>query len=87
MAVAIPKRQLVSRSREETGQSASEMGKLRNVANGLGEHLENLSNETDMIAGALDKGSGAISRLDTEVHALGHEAERALLLPARRKSA
>lgn len=76
-------RQLVSQSREQTGQSASEMGKLRNVANGLNVHLENLSNATDMIAGALDEGSGAIARLDGSVSATGTEAAKALQLPRR----
>ena len=38
-----------------------------------------------MIAGALDEGSGAISRLDTHVTSLEDEAARALTLPARRQ--
>jgi len=38
-----------------------------------------------MIAGALDEGNGAISRLDSHVAALGDEATRALTLPARRQ--
>lgn len=80
-------RALVSVSRSQSESGIAETDKLKKILADLGGHLENLSNETDMIAGALDKGSGAISRLDTEVHALGHEAERALLLPARRKSA
>lgn len=80
-------RTLVSASRSQSESGVAETEKLKKILADLGGHLENLSNETDMIAGALDKGSGAISRLDTEVHALGHEAERALLLPARRKSA
>ena len=79
-------RQLVRRSREETGQSASEAGKLRNVATGLTAHLENLSNATDMIAGALDEGSGAIARLDGSVSATGTEAAKALQLPRRHRS-
>ena len=40
---------------------------------------------TDMIAGALDEGSGAISRLDTQVSSIGDTASRALTLPARRQ--
>lgn len=79
-------RQLVSRSRAETGQSAGEIEKLRNVATGLGAHLENLSNATDMIAGALDEGSGAIARLDGSVSATGTEAAKALQLPRRARS-
>jgi methyl-accepting chemotaxis protein len=80
-------RELVSASRNQSGSSVAEADKLKKILADLGEHLENLSNETDMIAGALDEGSGAITRLDTNVDALGHEAERALLLPARRKTA
>lgn len=80
-------RQLVSSSRNQSGSSVAEADKLKKILVDLGEHLENLSNETDMIAGALDEGSGAITRLDNNVDALGHEAERALLLPARRKTA
>jgi len=80
-------RQLVSASRSQSGSSVSEADNLKKILADLGQHLENLSNETDMIAGALDEGSGAITRLDNNVDALGHEAERALLLPARRKTA
>lgn len=80
-------RALVGSSRNQSVSSVAEADKLKKILADLGSHLENLSNETDMIAGALDQGTGAISRLDTEVHALGHEAERALLLPARKKSA
>lgn len=80
-------RELVSTSRSQSGNSIAEADKLKKILADLGEHLENLSNETDMIAGALDEGSGAITRLDTNVDALGHEAERALLLPARRRTA
>lgn len=80
-------RQLVSSSRSQSGASVHEADNLKKILADLGEHLENLSNETDMIAGALDEGSGAITRLDNNVDALGHEAERALMLPARRKTA
>lgn len=80
-------RALIGSSRSQAATSVTESDKLKKILADLGLHLENLSNETDMIAGALDQGTGAISRLDTEVHALGHEAERALLLPARKKTA
>lgn len=80
-------RQLVTSSRNQSVSSLAESDKLKKILSDLGDQLENLSNETDMIAGALDEGSGAITRLDTDVDALGHEAERALLLPVRRRSA
>lgn len=77
-------RALVGSNRAQAGTGLAEAGKLRNILGGLGEHLENLSNETGMIAGALEQGSGAIARLDGHVGALGDEAARALLLPKRK---
>lgn len=71
-----------TRARSEVGVGEAEM--LRNILSGLGRHLENLSNETDMIAGAMDEGSGAISRLEGHVGAVGTEAAKALLLPKRK---
>ena len=79
-------RVLVGSNRAQAGTSLTESGKLKNILSGLGEHLENLSNETGIIAGALDDSSGAFSRLDGQVGELGDEAARALLLP-RRKTA
>ncbi len=78
-------RSLVGVSRSHSSVGVQEAVGLKNILGDLTRHLENLSNETDMIAGALDEGSGAISRLDTQVSALGGEAERALNLPARRQ--
>lgn len=77
-------RALVDAGREQAGSSVSGTDKLKTILASLGEHLENLSNETVMIAGALDEGSGAITRLDSHVGAFGDEAARALLLPRRR---
>jgi methyl-accepting chemotaxis protein len=77
-------RALAGTSRSQSEISVSEAGTLKKIIAGLGQHLENLSNETDMIAGALDAGSGAITRLDGHVGAFGSEAARALLLPKRR---
>jgi methyl-accepting chemotaxis protein len=78
-------RSLVGTSRTQSSAGVSEAESLKNILTGLSGHLENLSNETDMIAGALDEGSGAISRLDTHVTSLEDEASRALTLPARRQ--
>jgi methyl-accepting chemotaxis protein len=80
-------RAVVGNSRTHSAQSAAETEELRRILSGLGAHLENLSNETDMIAGALDEGSGAIARLDSNVNAVGTVAAKALQLPARRQSA
>jgi methyl-accepting chemotaxis protein len=79
-------RTLVEKNRAQSSAGIEEAGELKNILDGLGLHLENLSNETAMIAGALDEGSGAISRLDTHVTSLEDEASRALTLPARRQS-
>jgi methyl-accepting chemotaxis protein len=78
-------RNLVGSSRSQSGAGLAEAQMLKNILFGLTGHLENLSNETDMIAGALDEGSGAISRLDTHVTSLEDEASKALTLPARRQ--
>jgi methyl-accepting chemotaxis protein len=80
-------RAMVGSSRERSDQSAAETEELKKILSGLGAHLENLSNETDMIAGALDEGSGAIARLDSNVNAVGSVAAKALQLPARKQSA
>lgn len=77
---------LVGTSRREASASVEQAASLKKILSGLGGHLENLSNETDMIAGALDEGSGAIARLDGSVAAVGSEAAKALQLPARRRS-
>ena len=78
-------RGLVGISRSHSSVGAQEASGLKNILGDLTRHLENLSNETDMIAGALDEGSGAISRLDTQVTSMGDQASRALTLPARRQ--
>lgn len=80
-------RAMVGDSRARSDQSAQEAEQLRKMLAGLSSHLENLSNETDMIAGALDEGSGAIARLDSNVNAVGSVAAKALQLPARKQSA
>jgi methyl-accepting chemotaxis protein len=80
-------RVLVGKSRSQVGSSAAETHSLEKIVAGLGVHLENLSNETDMIAGALDDGNGAIAQLGGSVTAVGTEVARALRLPARRRPA
>ena len=79
-------RALVGGSREQSGQGLAAVQSLRDILASLGGHLEILSNETDNMAGALDEGGGALSRLNGHVSAVGDEAAKALLLP-RRKSA
>lgn len=77
-------RGIVGGSREQSNVSINEAGAVREILTGLNRHLENLSNETDIIAGALDVGSGAVTRLDGHVEAVGKEAAKALLLPKRK---
>lgn len=77
-------RGLVGRSREQAGFSADHAVKLKNILGELGGNLENLSNEADMMKGALQSGSGAIARVGGSVSAVGTEAARALQLPSRR---
>jgi methyl-accepting chemotaxis protein len=77
-------RTLAGTGRAHSEVATTEAAALKEILAGLGRHLENLSNETDMIAGALDEGSGAIARLDGHVEAVGSEAAKALLLPKRR---
>jgi methyl-accepting chemotaxis protein len=77
-------RTLVVASRSQSAAGIQEVQGLKNILGDLTRHLENLSNETDMIAGALDEGSGAIGRLETQVSSIGDQASRALTLPKRR---
>jgi methyl-accepting chemotaxis protein len=78
---------VVGSSRQQSSQSATETEQLKKIISGLGRYLENLSNETDMIAGALDEGGGAIARLGSNVNAVGTVAAKALQLPARKQTA
>lgn len=80
-------RALAGSSRSQSEISVTEAGTLTNILAGLTRHLENLSDETDMIAGALDDGSTAMSRLDGHVGAVGAEAAKALQLPKRKPPA
>jgi methyl-accepting chemotaxis protein len=79
-------RLLVGSSRLQSSQSVDETGNLKRVLAELGSHLENLSTETDMIAGALEEGDGAMAQLGGHVTAVGSEAAKALLLPKRKAS-
>jgi methyl-accepting chemotaxis protein len=80
-------RSLVGRSRAQSGAGVAESEALRNILDGLTGHLENLSNETDMIAGALEEGQGAASKLDGQVGQIGQAASGALALSSRQQKA
>jgi methyl-accepting chemotaxis protein len=77
-------RAIVSGSRAQSELSLEETGSLKDILGLLGRNLENLSNETDMIATALEEGSGAVEKLDSHVAAVGAETVRALQLPRRK---
>lgn len=79
-------RVLVGGSRNQSRLGLEEMAKLQETLTVLGEHLENVSNETSMVAGALDQGCAAITVTDGKIAELGGEAARALLLPRRKLS-
>lgn len=79
-------RSLATRSRVEVQQSQEQTVRLKNAVADIGVHLENLSNETDMMTTALQTGSSAIARLGGSVNAVGTEAAKALRLPARKKN-
>lgn len=79
-------RSLATRSRVEVQQSQEQTVRLKNAVADIGVHLENLSNETDMMTSALQTGSSAIARLGGSVNAVGTEAAKALRLPARKKN-
>ena len=63
-------RALVGRGREQSGQSLTQADALQKMIAELGEHLRNLSNDTDTIAGKLDEGTGALARLEEQVAAV-----------------
>lgn len=70
-------RALVSKSREESKQGASEAGQLEELIASLDEHLRNLSTETDRITGALSEGKSALAEIDGKAAAIASDAERA----------
>jgi methyl-accepting chemotaxis protein len=77
-------RGLVGTNREQSRSGATEADRLKNILGGLAGNLENLSNDTDIIAAALDEGGGAIGRLDGQVSSLGEAAGAALTRPHHR---
>ncbi|MEQ1771213.1 MAG: methyl-accepting chemotaxis protein [Devosia sp.] len=77
-------RALVTTARGQSGESVAEATSLRLILDGLNQHLETFSDETEMISGALDEGGGAMQRLDMQVASVGTAAKQALSLPARR---
>ncbi len=78
-------RGLVSTSRTQSGTGLNEARGLKTILLGLDAHLQSLGAETDLMAGALEEGSGAIGRLQAQVATMGEAAQRAMALPARRQ--
>ncbi|MEO6396098.1 MAG: methyl-accepting chemotaxis protein [Devosia sp.] len=76
-------RALIGATRNQSGAGANETANLKTILSGLSQHLESLSTETDMIAGALDESGGAVQRLESHVTTLRNAARQANSLPAR----
>ena len=79
-------RALLEREREDPDAGPAAAERLKHLLAGLGGHLENLSNETDMITMALDQGHEAAGQFESAATAMGDEAARALVLPERRRA-
>lgn len=77
-------RALVGGSRSQAQLGLAEVQRLQEMLAGLGGHLENISNETDMVADALAQGRAAITGAGGKAAVLGEAAAKALLLPQRR---
>ncbi|HEV7276034.1 MAG TPA: methyl-accepting chemotaxis protein [Devosiaceae bacterium] len=77
-------RGLVGGSRSQAKLGLDEVLRLQDMLAGLGGHLENISNETGMVAEALAQGRDAITGAGGKVAVLGDAAANALLLPQRR---
>jgi methyl-accepting chemotaxis protein len=69
-------RALVGEGRTRSGESLGEAEALQKMLAELDAHLRNLSNETDTIAGTLEEGTTALSRLEGEVAAVNAAAGR-----------
>jgi len=76
-------RSLVSKGREQSGLGVSEADGLQKIIANLSQHLHNLRNETASIAGALDEGSGALTRLESQAAATDDAVGRAMELAAQ----
>lgn len=75
-------RTLVNKGREQSGASVAQTLALKKIIAGLGEHLQNLRNQTDTIAGTLDEGSGALDRLEGQAAAIEQAARKVLSRPS-----
>jgi methyl-accepting chemotaxis protein len=76
-------RSLVSKGREQSGLGVSEADGLQKIIASLAQHLHNLRNETASIAGALDEGSGALTRLESQAAATDDAVGRTMELAAQ----
>lgn len=67
-------RAMVARSRAQVGAGSSEAGQLQKIVTGLAVNLLNLSDETAMIAGALEEGEGALDHLSLTFKGMDNSA-------------
>ena len=76
-------RQLVKQSREQSAGGVEEAATLKKILGDLDLHLRNLSNDAEMIAGAVEEGGRALSRASADLDAVDGEVQRTLTLPQR----
>lgn len=63
-------RELAVRGHDQSGLGADQAKALETLISTLGDHLQNLSNETDIIGNALDEGRRNLTELDGRVTAI-----------------
>jgi methyl-accepting chemotaxis protein len=76
-------RALLGESRVKSASGTAEAAMLKRILAEMDLNLRNLSNETAMIAGAIETGGGALSRATTDLAAVDGEVKRTLTLPQR----
>jgi len=77
-------RALVKQSREQSAGGVEETAILKKILADLDLHLRNLSNDAEMIAGAVEEGGEALSRASTDLNAVDGQVQHSLALPQRR---
>lgn len=67
-------RVLIERGRTESSENSAQSEELEKILQQLDTHLHNLSNETHIMAGALDGGSKSLSSLKGQLSGIAHHA-------------
>jgi methyl-accepting chemotaxis protein len=76
-------RALIGTGRLQAEAGVEETGLLEKILAELQSNLRNLSTETEMIAGAVESGRGAVSRLETDLGVIEGEVRHTLGTPKR----